>query len=128
MRCELTLKAHLCGRGLSCVPARTLQASFNVQAQVNRDYENLKRLDVGGSRTIEEPNPEDQTAEGEGSRDDDEGAARRNELKDSVKKLQASLAEQQAQLARLLKLQEGVVKATLSKRQAENLLAESGQS
>ena len=95
---------------------------------MNRDYENLKRMDVGGCHTIEEPSSEDQAAEDDKKEDDSESAeeaAHLGQLSKKIEELQAGFSEQQAQVARLLKLQEGVVRATLSKRQAENLLAES---
>lgn len=79
--------------------------------QLNRDYENLQRLDVGGSRTIEEPNLEEKASDRPAGTSG--GSGNSTDLQKQVAELKGELAEAKEQLKRLMAVQEQIARHVL---------------
>lgn len=83
--------------------------------QLNRDYENLKMVDMGASHSIEH----EAGSEGGGETGSDKEAG--EELQKQVQELKAEVLEARAQISRLVEVQEALAKAALPKKQIEAL-------
>ena len=90
-------------------------------SQINRDYENMKMLDVGGSPNIEEPDPEEEADDTQEGDDNTRSGKATRGMQQQIQSLRTELADAKEQIEWLTQLQEAIARQVLPSRQSRAL-------